>query len=215
MCYRHEILSSNMASASANWSDIKAQRQHKLQVSAALKRLGPNDPFNIDMTYFNKLSQFPHQHSEPHESGVKGKDARELNGYRQYLGGSHPKDTNLTAESIKFCTQARCTLASVQSGLESLESGYRRHACTAAQYHANHSPAECNLMLKYLDKYSVDGDKIPKTDSTCYEAKNILVKKKDSEGIVREIVKELPCETEFSLETRNYGSSYLTELWTL
>ena len=108
MSYRHEILSSNMASASSNSSDIKAQKQHQLQVVSALKRLDPHDPFNIDMGYFNKLSQFPHQHSEPHEAGVKGRDERELNGYRQYLGGFDPKDTNLTEESIKFCTQGRC-----------------------------------------------------------------------------------------------------------
>ena len=149
-----------MASASTDWSDLKAQKQHRLQVASALKVIGANNPFNIDMSFFNKLSQFPHQHSEPHESGVKGKDERELNGYRQYLGGSYPKDTNLTEESIKFCTQARCTLASVKSGLEALERGFRRHACRAAQYHISHSPAECKLMLNYLDNHSIDGDKI-------------------------------------------------------
>ena len=175
MCYRHEILSSNMASASADWSDIKAQRQHKLQVSSALKILGTNDPFNIDMGFFSKFSQYPHQHSEPVEAGVKGRDERELNGFRQYLGGFDPKNKDLTKESVKFCTQARCTLASVREGLETLENGYRRHACTAAQYHMSHSPAECKLMLEYLDNNPIDGDKIPKTDSTCYDIRDKIV----------------------------------------
>ena len=155
-----------MASASTDWSDLKAQKQHRLQVASALKVIGANNPFNIDMSFFNKLSQFPHQHSEPHESGVKGKDERELNGYKQYLAGSLPKDAKMTEESIKFCTQARCTLASVKEGLETLERGYRRHACTVAQYHVNHSPAESSLMLEYLDKHPIDGDKIPTTDPT-------------------------------------------------
>jgi len=182
-----------MASSSALWTDTKAQKQHKLQVQTALRRLGPNDPFNIDMGYFSKLNQFPHQHSEPHEAGVKGKDERELNGYRQYLGGIDPKDMKMTQDSIRFCTESRCTLASVKNGLDTLELGFRRHACSAAQYHTSHSPAECKLMLKYLNNNPIDGDKIPKTDSNCYEAKNVLLKKKDSNGVTRQVVKELPC----------------------
>ena len=91
-------------------------------------------------------------------TGVKGKDERVLNGYRQYLGGVDPKDTNMTEESIKFCTQTRCTLDSVKSGLEALEIGFRRrpHACRASQYYTSHSPAEYKLMLKYLDKCVFD-----------------------------------------------------------
>ena len=52
-------------------------------------------------------------------------------------------------------------------------------------------------MLDYLDNHSIDGDKIPKTDTTCYEAKNVLVKNKDSSGAIVKVVKELPCETKF------------------
>ena len=187
-----------MASSSANWSNIKTQKQHQLQLASGLTNLNANnDPFPIDVSYFHKLVKFPHQHAEPVEAGIAGKDERELSGYRQYLFGFAPNGKDITEESIKFCTQTRCTYASVKNGLETLERGYRLQACKAAQYHVKHPVSECDTMVKYLNKWSVDKDNIPKTDSKCYNPQSVILKKKNKDGDTVSVIEKLPCETQF------------------
>ena len=204
-----------MASSSANWSDIRNQKQHNLALAKGLRRLtAPEDPFTIDTSFFHKLAKFPHQHAKPFEAGVAGRDERELKGYKQYLSDYDPlnKDNQATAESVKFCTKNRCTYTMVKNGLESLERGYRMQACKAARYHFSHSPAECATMKKYLSNNPIDKDKIPVTDSNCYEPKPTLVKEKDSEGETVSVIKKVPCETKFYRDykaLRNDAYKYL------
>ena len=148
-----------MASSSVNWSDIKDQKQHKLALAKGLRLLAaPDDPFNIDTSFFHQLAKFPHQHAKPFEAGVTGRDERELKGYQQYLSKYDPssKDNDATKESVKFCTKYRCTYTLVKNGLETLERGYRMQACIAARYHHSHSPAECKTMKNYLLDNPID-----------------------------------------------------------
>lgn len=106
-CCRYEILANTMTSSSANWPDIKGQKQHKLAVAKGLRILNaPNNPFKIDTSFFHKLAKFPHQHTEPFETGVAGKDERELKGYKQYLSPFVPNGKDVTKDTvIKFCTK--------------------------------------------------------------------------------------------------------------
>ena len=53
-CCRYEILANTMTSSSANWPDIKGQKQHKLAVAKGLRILNaPNNPFKIDTSFFH------------------------------------------------------------------------------------------------------------------------------------------------------------------
>ena len=186
-----------MASASFG-SNMKAKKQHQLQVASALNALSNNqNPFPIDMGFFSKHKKYPHQHAEPREAGVKGKDERELGGYRRYLGCQKPKDIGMTEESIKFCTEDRCTIASVEDGLNTLELGFRSHACHTAGYQNSHPPATCKLMLQYLNDNPIDGDKIPTTDVHCYEARNKMVDTVSDKGEKVKVIKKVPTETQF------------------
>ena len=75
-----------MASSSANWSKIKDQKQYQLALTSGLASLNaPDDPFKIDTSFFAKLAKYPHQHANSAETGVPGKDERDLKGYEQYL----------------------------------------------------------------------------------------------------------------------------------
>ena len=188
-----------MASSAANWSQIKGQKQHNLALASGLGRLtAPDNPFKIDTSFFHKLAKFPHQHAKSSETGVPGKDERELAGYKQYLPPYIPtKDGTVTAESVKFCTKERNTHALVLEGLEALERGFRMQACVAAAYHRTNPISKCNTMIKYLQENPIDGDEIPETDTICYEHKSTAVKKKNSAGKLVTVIKKLPCPTPF------------------
>ena len=188
-----------MASAAANWSLIKGQKQHHLALASGLGRLtAPDNPFKINTSFFHKLAKFPHQYAKSSETGVPGKDERELAGYKQYLPPFIPtKDGTVTAESVKFCTKTRNTRALVEEGLEALEQGFRMQACTAAAYHYHHTISKCNTMTRYLLENPIDGDSIPETDTLCYEHKSTAVQKKSSSGKMVSVIKKLPCPTAF------------------
>ena len=145
-----------MASSAANWSQIKGNKQHNLALASGLGQLtAPANPFTINTSFFQKLKNFPHQDARSYETGVPGKDQRELKGYEAYIPALNPK-VGITADSLKFCTKDKNTYALVKDGLESLEHGYRMLACITAQYHLNHEPSTCATMKRYLEENPID-----------------------------------------------------------
>ena len=203
-----------MASSSANWPQIKGYKQHQLALASGLGRLtAPDNPFKIDTSFFHKLAKFPHQYVKSSETGVPGKDERELKGYEQYLPPYIPnKEGTITVESVKFCTKTRNTHALVEEGLEAFERGFRMQACTAAAYHLSHPISVCNTMIRYLQDNPIDGDEIPTTDTTCYEHKQSSIKQKDRAWNLVTVIKKLPCPTQFYKDyvtLRNDAYKYL------
>ena len=204
-----------MASSAANWSQIQDQKQ--LQLAALTSGLtsltAPDNPFKVDTSFLAKLAKYPHQHANSAETGVPGKDQRELNGYEQYLPPYIPnKDGSVTKDSLIFCSKTRNTHALVKEGLESLERGYKMQACSSVSYHLKHSAAECQTMIRYLQDNPIDGDEIPDTDTTCYTHKSSLITQKNSEGEDMRVIKKLPCPTSFYKDyvaLRNDAYKYL------
>ena len=188
-----------MASSSAKWSKIKDQKQYQLALTSGLANLSaPDNPFKINTSFFAKLAKYPHQHATSAETGVLGKDERDLKGYEQYLPPYIPtEDGSVTAESLIICSKTRNTHALVKEGLESLEQGYKMQACSTAAYHLSNSPAMCETMIRYLQDNPVDGDEIPTNDTTCYEHKQSIVKKKNKKGEVVPVITKVPCPTPF------------------
>ena len=60
-----------MANSSANWSQIKDQKQYQMALASGLTSLtAPDNPFKVDTSFLAKLAKYPHQHANSAETGV-------------------------------------------------------------------------------------------------------------------------------------------------